>query len=139
MTTIETDRDATMRELLRDGWTPALFAAFWAAPDPKWLPPMCAPNIVGHWPGATEPVRGPEVYVAVLEQLITALPDIRLEMPDHAMNGDVGFVRWVMHATGKHGPFQLDGVDCLHVRDGLVVQNFINFDNTAFLQRSGLG
>jgi hypothetical protein len=61
--------------------------------------------------------------------LLALLPDLRLEVPAHAVNGNTRFARWVMHATGANGPFQLDGVDCVRTRDGLVVENHINFDS----------
>lgn len=33
------------------GWTPELFAQFWAAPDPAPLPGFVTEDVVGHWPG----------------------------------------------------------------------------------------
>jgi len=50
---------------------------------------------------------------------------------------DITFVNWVMHATGKHGPFELTGIDRVRVRDGLVAENLIVFDTAAFARRSG--
>jgi hypothetical protein len=126
-----------MRRMVAEGWSPELFAAFWAAPDPKYLPDMVTDDIVGHWPGAGS-VHGAESYIAALVELIALLPDIRLEVPAHAVNGDVAFVRRVMRATGANGPFSLNGVDCVRTRDGLVCENFINFDSAAFRRLSGL-
>jgi hypothetical protein len=118
------------------GWTPELFAEFWAAPDPAPLPAMVTDDVVGHWPGG-HVVRGSRDYIAVLERLMRLLPDLRLEVAAGAMNGEHGFVRWIMHATGEHGPFQLDGADCITVRDGLVRENHINFDSALFRTLSG--
>lgn len=118
------------------GWTPELFAQYWAAPDPAPLPGFVTDDVVGHWPG-NQVVRGTEAYVGALEKLMAMLPDIRLEVPAGAMNGEHGFVRWVMHATGKHGPFQLNGADCITVRDGRVCENYINFDSAEFRRLSG--
>jgi hypothetical protein len=72
-----------------------------------------------------------------LENLMALLPDIRLEVAAGAMNGEHGFVRWIMHATGRNGPFQLDGADCITVRHGLVCENHINFDIATFRELSG--
>jgi hypothetical protein len=47
-------------------------------------------------------------------------------------NGGFGFSRWVMHATGANGPFQLDGMDRTRVRDGLVCENYAFFDPIQF-------
>ena len=43
-----------------------------------------------------------------LQDLVALLPDVRLEVPEHAMSADgqCGFVWWVMHATGPNGPFE---------------------------------
>lgn len=65
------------------------------------------------------------------------LPDIYLKVHAGATNGEFGFVRWVMHATGENGPFELDGADCITVRDGRVCENYINFDTAEFRRLSG--
>jgi hypothetical protein len=67
--------------------------------------------------------------VQALEELLALLPDLRLEVPEHTMSadGEFGFSRWVMHATGANGPFELDGMDRTRVRGGLVCENYIFF------------
>lgn len=127
MPTQTTEHDQKLRAMLRGGWTPELFAQYWSAPTVRYLHEMVTDDVVGHWPGAGT-VEGPRAYIAALEQLMTALPDLRLTVHDSAVNGGVAFVRWVMHATGVNGPFTLNGVDCVHTRDGRVCANYINFD-----------
>jgi SnoaL-like protein len=122
-----TDRDEKLRVMVPGGWTPELFAVYWSAPSARYLREMVTDDVVGHWPGAGT-VRGSEDYIAALERLMTALPDLRLEVHDSAVNGEVAFVRWVMHATGVDGPFTMGGVDCVHTRGGRVCENFINFN-----------
>ncbi len=126
------DRDARLRAMIRDGWTPELFAEFWSAPDISYIPSMITDDIVGHWPGAV--VRGPQAYTRALADLLELLPDLRLEVPEgeYAVNGDIAFVRWVMHATGPNGPFQMTGVDRVRTRGGLVCENVIVFDSAEF-------
>ena len=34
-----------------------------------------------------------------------------MDVAEHARNGDYVFIRWVLHATGRHGPFELSGID----------------------------
>jgi hypothetical protein len=65
------------------------------------------------------------------------LPDLRLEVAEHADNGEHIFVRWIMRATGRHGAFEMGGVDRIKVRDGLVAENRIFFDTRRFEQLSG--
>jgi ketosteroid isomerase-like protein len=132
------ERDEAIQALTANGWTPELFQEFWSAPDPKYLRAMVTDDVVGHWPGADD-AQGADAYIKALVDLMAALPDITLEVTAGAMNGEVGFVHWKMAATGANGPFVLRGVDCIHMRDGLVCENFINFDSAEFLRLSGLG
>lgn len=136
MSTQTVNRDDKLRAMIAEGWSPALFAEYWARPEAVYLRDMVTDDVVGHWPGGVT-VEGPAAYIEALEQLLAALPDLRLEVPDFAVNGDVAFVRWVMHATGANGPFQMSGVDCVHTRDGRVCENFINFDGAEFRRLSG--
>lgn len=110
------------------------FARFWDDPDPTYVPPMLTDDVAGYWPGSDEPVRGVEAYTQAIADILELLPGMRLEVAEHATNGDVTFVRWIMHATGKAGPFTFSGIDRIRLRDGLVAENVIRFD-TAHLQR----
>jgi hypothetical protein len=90
-------------------------------------------DVIGYWPGGRT-VRGKDAYVGALEDLFALLPDIRLEVKEHTMtpDGQFGFARWVMHATGANGPFELDGMDRTRVRDGLVCENYVFYDSARF-------
>jgi ketosteroid isomerase-like protein len=129
--------NAKLEELFAVGWTTELFAEFWAATDLKWLPSIITDDDVGYWPGGRI-VRGKAEYMQALEELLALLPDLRLEVPEHKMNaaGEFGFSRWVMHATGANGPFELDGMDRT-VRDGLVCENSAFFDPAQFQELVG--
>jgi hypothetical protein len=117
-------------------FTAEAFAAFWASPSAEAVTPeLFTADVVGHWPDTV--VRGPEAYTARLKQLLEMLPDLRLEVGDHADNGEHIFVRWVMRATGRHGAFEMGGVDRIKTRDGLVAENRIYFDTRRFEELSG--
>lgn len=126
-----TTRIQRLDELFAAGWTPDLFAEFWAAPDLRYIPSIITEDVVGYWPGGIT-VTGKDEYLATLHQLLGALPDLRLEVPERTMDGEFGFSRWVMHATGANGPFTMVGMDRTRVRDGLVCENYIVFDNAEF-------
>ena len=132
------ERETRLKELFAAGWTTELFAEFWAAPDLTWIPSIITDDVVGYWPGGRT-VRGKAAYVRALEELVALLPDIRLEVPEHTMSadGELGFSRWVMHATGANGPFEMDGMDRTRVRDGLVCENYVFFDSVQFQQFVG--
>jgi hypothetical protein len=119
------EREARLEELFAAGWTTELFAEFWPAPDLRYIPSIIIDDVVGYWPGGRT-VRGKAEYMQALEELLALLPDVRLEVPEHTMSadGEFGFSRWVMQATGANGPFELVGMDRTRVRDGLVCEKF---------------
>ena len=127
------DRAARLEQLSAAGWTTDWFAEFWAKPDLTLVPSMMTDDVVGYWPGGRT-VRGAKEYMRALEDLLALLPDLYLEVPDHTMSADgqFGFARWVMHATGANGPFEMNGMDRTQVRDGLFCENYIFFDSAEF-------
>jgi ketosteroid isomerase-like protein len=132
------EREARLEELFAAGWTTDLFAEFWAAPDLRYIASIITDDVVGYWPGGRT-VRGKAEYMRALEELLALLPDLRLEVHEHTMSadGEFGFSRWVMHATGANGPFELVGMDRTRVRDGLVCENYVFFDLAQFQQLVG--
>jgi predicted pyridoxine 5'-phosphate oxidase superfamily flavin-nucleotide-binding protein len=94
--------------------------------------------VVGRWPGGIV-VEGVEAYNRQLRAVIALMPDVRLEVVEHARNGDLAFIRWVSHGTGVDGPFSMDGVDRLRIRDGRIVENVVFLDTAAFRRATGRG
>jgi ketosteroid isomerase-like protein len=134
------EREARLQDLFAAGWTTELFAEFWQAPDLNRIPSIITDDVVGYWPGGRI-VRGRDEYMTALEELLALLPDVRLDVKEHTMSadGEFGFTRWVMHATGANGPFELDGMDRTRVRDGLVCENYVFFDSAQFEALVGRG
>ena len=111
-----------------------LFAAFWAAPDMSRGFDILADDIVGYWPGDPEPVRGIEAYTQKIADLLTAAPDLRLEVVDSAtVSGAAGneqlvFLHYIGRGTGPDGPFEIRGIDRVRTRNGIVVENVIRYE-----------
>jgi len=122
----------------RPHWSVRSFEAFWNRPVPGLVPAVLTEDVVGHWAGRTEPVQGREAYTHCIAALLDALPDVRLSVAEHAQSGEFVFVRWIMRATGAHGPFELSGIDRVRLRDGYVAENVVVFDTAAFESRSGI-
>ncbi|MGH8929155.1 MAG: nuclear transport factor 2 family protein [Egibacteraceae bacterium] len=122
----------------RPQWSVKSYEAFWRHPDPNRVPLVLTEDVVGDWPGREELVRGPTDYARCVARLVEALPDVHLSVVEHAQSGEFVFIRWIMHATGARGPFELTGIDRVRVRDGRVAENVIVFDTAAFRARSGL-
>jgi ketosteroid isomerase-like protein len=96
------------------------WAAFWDNPHPDLAGRVVTPDVVGHCPGDTEPARGVTQYKQRITRLLERIPDLRLEVAEHASNGDFLFVHWIARGTGADGPFAFSGVDRIRLRDGLV-------------------
>jgi ketosteroid isomerase-like protein len=120
------------------GWTVEGFAGFWAHPDINLVTAILADDVVGYWSGRAEPVHGVDDYAACIADLLNALPDVRLKIGEYAENGPHTFIRWIMHATGASGPFEMTGIDRIRVRDGKVNENYVVFDTTTFEKRAGI-
>ena len=115
-----------------------VFAAFWGNPDPSLLSPaLFTDGVAGHWPGADEPVVGYDDYTGRIEQILEALPGMRLSVIESADNGEYVFIQWMLHAEGEHGRFAVPGVDRVEVRDGKVASNLIIFDTDELERKSG--
>ena len=109
-------------------------AAFWAAPEMSSGADILADDIVGYWPGETEPVRGLAAYQTKIAELLAAYPDLRLELIDSATvagkadGEELVYLHYVGRATGPRGPFQIRGLDRVRSRNGIVVENVIRYD-----------
>ena len=120
-------------------WSVEGFERFWSNPDRDLgvVPAVLTQDVIGHWPGRDRAVRGIAEYTRCISDLVEALPGMYLTVAEHAGSGAFVFVHWVMHASGKHGPFELTGIDRIRMRDGQISENVIVFDTAAFQARSG--
>ncbi len=111
-----------------------LWAAFWAAPDMSHGLDILADDIVGYWPGDSEPVCGLADYAAKIAEIIHAAPDLKLQLVDSATvdgatHGEqLIYLHYTGHGTGPGGPFHIRGLDRVRTRDGMVVENVIRYD-----------
>lgn len=110
-------------------WSVERFARFWAAPDLSRPSKELAPDIEGWWPGMAQPLRGVAEYTRPLRRLLERVPDFRLEVAEHASNGDVIFIRWIAYGTDGGKPLRFTGVDRIVQRNGQVVENRIFCDH----------
>jgi hypothetical protein len=115
-------------------FSPEFFAAFWAAPTMSHSMDILADDIVGYWPGDSQPVRGFEAYTQKIVDLLAVAPDLKLELVDSATAAgpaegeELFFLHYVGRATGPNGPIEIRGLDRVRTRDGVVVENVIRYD-----------
>lgn len=115
-------------------FSPDMWAAFWAAPNPALIQDILADDIVGYWQGDPTPVRGRKAYVGKIAELVATFPDLRLQLVDSATApGDepgeqLVFLHYTGQGTGPDGPIAIRGLDRVRTRDGIVVENVIRYD-----------
>ncbi len=115
-------------------FSPEFFAAFWAAPSMSHSMDILADDIIGYWPGDSEPVHGFEAYTQKIADLLAVAPDLKLELVDSATAAgptegeELFFLHYIGHATGPNGPIEIRGLDRVRTRDGVVVENVIRYD-----------
>jgi hypothetical protein len=117
----------------RPRFSAEMWAAYWAAPDIGAGTGVLADDIVGYWPGASSPVHGLTAYLDKIAALLTAYPDLRLELVDSATvpggaDEELIFLHYVGTATGPQGRVWIRGLDRVRTRDGVVVENVIRYD-----------
>jgi steroid delta-isomerase-like uncharacterized protein len=91
--------------------------------------------------------RGPDEIAAYFEDVFTAIPDFHMDIVALAEQDEDVFVQWRL--TGTHlGPLQgiaptgkplaIDGMDHFVLREGVVVSNFVVFDQMQHGRQLGL-
>jgi steroid delta-isomerase-like uncharacterized protein len=106
-----------------------------------------APDVVIHFIGLAEPVRGVEAWKQLVADFLTAFPDMRFTMDDCIAAGDR--VAWRWHARGTHtGPLgalpatgravAIDGLIFDRVVDGRVVERWEQLDQPGMLRQLGV-
>jgi SnoaL-like domain len=111
-----------------------VFAAYWAAPTMSRGFDILADDIVGYWPGDSEPVRGFKAYTQKIADILAVAPDLTLDLVDSATapgaveGEELFFLHYVGHGTGPDGPIEIRGLDRVRTRDGIVVENVIRYD-----------
>ncbi len=77
-------------------------------------------------------MRGRDEYARRIVDLLTVVPDLRLEVGEHAASGEFVFFRWAARGTGPDGPFEGMGTDRFRLRGGLVAESLIMSDLPIF-------
>ena len=104
------------------------------------------PQTVERFPSGT--CNGAEEMTAYFKEVFAAMPDLHMEVVKLLEDGDDVFVHWQLTGTHSGGEFQgiaptgkpivLDGMDHFVVRDGVVVTNFVVFDQMQFARAIGM-
>ncbi|MGH3087748.1 MAG: ester cyclase [Rubrobacteraceae bacterium] len=121
------------------------FEAF-AGGDLGWMDSHIAPDFVRHDPGLPFEVRGPEGVRHLNSVLLTAFPDMRLDVEDVICEGDKVLARLTIHATHR-GEFmeipptgnevEVPVLDLFRIADGKLVEHWAAIDNLGMMRQLG--
>jgi steroid delta-isomerase-like uncharacterized protein len=108
------------------------------------LPELLAPNCVNH--DMPLPTPGPEGFRQLLQQFLTAFPDMQIRLDDVLGEGNKVVTRGVMTgthraafmdipATGK--PVSIQYIDVWRLENGKAMENWVRLDLLGLLQQLG--
>lgn len=122
------------------------FAAF-ANKDLVWIDEHIAPDFVRHDPGLPFEVRGPEGVRHLNSVLLTAFPDLRIDVEDVVAEGDKVLARLTLRATHQ-GEFmdipptgkevEVGVLDLFRIADGRLEEHWAMIDNLGMMQQLGV-
>jgi steroid delta-isomerase-like uncharacterized protein len=117
--------------------------------DPGAYDELCDRDIVFTSPYSPQPLQGLEAYRGTFLQMKRAFPDLRIEEHESIAEGDLVAARWT--ASGTHtGPafaglpeasgrrFEITGMSFYRVRDGRIVEGWVNDDTLTMAVQLGL-
>lgn len=117
-------------------WSVEGFRGFWANPSLELVAKArdsMTGDIVGRWPRPIGLVRGAADYMAVLEAVVRAGPDLSLSVPEYVEAGDLRFLRWIGTASVEGRRVSFDGLDRMRIApDGRVLENYVFCDHPFF-------
>jgi predicted ester cyclase len=139
MTATKAPQNATNAELIR--WAFEMLNQHDVGP----LKQFWTADTVERFPDRT--CHGPDEIAAYFEEIFAAIPDFHMEVLTLVEQGEDIFVQW--RFTGTHRgtlqgiaptgkPLAVDGIDHFVIRDGVVVSNFVVFDQMQHARQIGL-
>ncbi len=115
--------------------------------DEAWFRRHIAPEFRRNDPGLPFEVRGPEGVKQLVDGLHSGIPDMALHIEDVIAEGEKVLVR--LRAKGTHDgdlmgvpptgrPIDIDVLDLLQFRDGVLVEQWALIDNLGLLRQIGV-
>lgn len=104
-------------------------------------------DVVFASPYSPEPVHGLDAFKGMIGGLRAAFPDLAIREEDAVAEGELVAARWVATGTHTGGPFagleasgrrfEITGMSFYRVRDGLIVEGWVNDDSLGMLGQLG--
>lgn len=106
------------------------FEEVWNQRRPEMIAELMAPDCVAHLEG--HEVKGPGEFVQIYNDMLEALPDMRVTIEDIVAEADNAVVRWVCHASHRGGdfvgeagrPVMFSGITWFRFRDQKIIEGW---------------
>lgn len=107
---------------------------------------VCRPDYVHHAPGVPE--AGLEKYVATLQLVVEAVPDMTLEIQQIVATEEYATLRYTVHGTHLHdfhgippsgAAITMPAIGLVRVKDGLLAEGWYVFDSGMLIMQSPIG
>ncbi len=106
----------------------------------------CRPDYIHHAPGVPE--AGLEKYVATLQLVVEAVPDMTIEIQQIVATEEYATLRYTVHKRHLHDfhgippsgvPITMPAMGLVHVKDGLLMEGWYVFDSGMLILQSPIG
>lgn len=107
---------------------------------------IISPDVIFYAPTSPEPLRGVDGYIAVLDMMRGAMPDVRWEAEEFIAEGDKVMIRFTMSGT-QTGPFmgmpatgkavEVTAMNIYQLKDGKIIREHGLPDLFTMLQQLG--
>ncbi len=107
---------------------------------------VCQPNYIHHAPGVPE--AGLEKYIATLQLVVEAVPDMTLEIQQIVATEEYATLRYTVHGTHLHdfhgippsgAPITMPALGLVRIKDGLLAEGWYVFDSGMLIMESPIG
>jgi predicted ester cyclase len=112
------------------------FEDVWNRRKEETVKELLHPNIVGQMEGRV--VQSPDEFLQARQEMLTALPDLRVEVQGVVGEGDEVAVRWAANATGPTGPVSFRGVTWLVFENGRIVRGWDSWNQALLMHQLGV-
>jgi steroid delta-isomerase-like uncharacterized protein len=107
---------------------------------------VCHTDYIHHAPGVPE--AGLEKYIATLQLVVEAVPDMTLEIQQIVASDEYATLRYTIHGTHLHdfhgippsgAAITMPALGLVRVRDGLLAEGWYVFDTGMLIMQSPIG
>ena len=111
------------------------FVKAWERNDPDEIIALFADDAVWYDSVPSEPYRGRDAILAILQRYARHITDVTIEVVNQAVNGDVVFQERIDRGIRNGKPFAVEAVCVFRVEDGKIVENRDYWSPAAYVKK----